>query len=352
METRTTESLWVLFLTSKSKSLSPENITFILVALFCSWLIMTLLYWAHPGGPAWGKQGWKRRTKAHGPIIPGPRGVPVLGSMALMASLAHRRLAATAELFGAKRLMAFSLGETRVIVTSNLDVPKEILTSPVFADRPAKQSAYSLMFNRAIGFAPYGVYWRTLMLCLVGGFGERFGKGNEKGSFTHLFLFSFSFQIPPKYTIRKIASTHLFCAQQISNSEARRFEIANQMITVIAGLKGEFSVRDILKRASLNNMICSVSGRECQLGSDESDELSRLVEEGYELLGKLNWGDHLPWLAGLDLQKVGSRCSKLVPKVNRFVNRIISEHRDRAQALANQDFVDVLLSLHGPDKVI
>ncbi|KAL7189808.1 hypothetical protein ACSBR1_039446 [Camellia fascicularis] len=275
METRTTESLWVLFLTSKSKSLSPENITFILVALFCSWLIMTLLYWAHPGGPAWGKQGWKRRTKAHGPIIPGPRGVPVLGSMTLMASLAHRRLAATAELFGAKRLMAFSLGETRVIVTSNPDVPKEILTSPVFADRP-----------------------------------------------------------------------------QISNSEAQRFEIANQMITVIAGLKGEFSVRDILKRASLNNMICSVSGRECQLGSDESDELSRLVEEGYELLGKLNWGDHLPWLAGLDLQKVGSRCSKLVPKVNRFVNRIISEHRDRAQALANQDFVDVLLSLHGPDKVI
>ncbi|GMP96799.1 hypothetical protein CsSME_00045286 [Camellia sinensis var. sinensis] len=312
METRTTESMWVLFLTSKSKSLSPENITFILVALFCSWLIMTLLYWAHPGGPAWGKQGWKRGTKAHGPIIPGPRGVPVLGSMSLMASLAHRRLAATAELFGAKRLMAFSLGETRVIITSNPDVAKEILTSPVFADRPVKQSAYSLMFNRAIGFAPYGVYWRTL---------------------------------------RRIASSHLFCPQQISNSEAQRFEIANQMITVIAGLKGEFSVRDILKRASLNNMMCSVFGREYQLGSDESDELSRLVEEGYELLGKLNWGDYLPWLEGLDLQKVGSRCSKLVPKVNRFVNRIISEHRDRAQALANQDFVDVLLSLHGPDKL-
>ncbi|GMP96800.1 hypothetical protein CsSME_00045286 [Camellia sinensis var. sinensis] len=218
METRTTESMWVLFLTSKSKSLSPENITFILVALFCSWLIMTLLYWAHPGGPAWGKQGWKRGTKAHGPIIPGPRGVPVLGSMSLMASLAHRRLAATAELFGAKRLMAFSLGETRVIITSNPDVAKEILTSPVFADRPVKQSAYSLMFNRAIGFAPYGVYWRTL---------------------------------------RRIASSHLFCPQQISNSEAQRFEIANQMITVIAGLKGEFSVRDILKRASLNNMMCS-----------------------------------------------------------------------------------------------
>ncbi|KAI7988134.1 Cytochrome P450 78A9 [Camellia lanceoleosa] len=139
--------------------------------------------------------------------------------------------------------------------------------------------------------------------------------------------------------------------QEIKNSEAQRFEIANQLITVIAGLKGEFSVRDILKRASLNNMMCSVFGRECQLASDESDELSRLVEEGYELLGKLNSGDHLPWLAGLDLQKVGSRCSKLVPKVNRFVNRIISEHRDRAQALANKDLVDVLLSLHGPDKL-
>jgi uncharacterized protein (DUF302 family) len=78
--------------------------------------------------------------------------------MNLMVNLAYHKLAATAEWFGAKRL-AFNLNETRVIVTCNPDVAKEILNSSVFANHPVKESAYNLMFNRAIGFAPYGVYW-------------------------------------------------------------------------------------------------------------------------------------------------------------------------------------------------
>jgi hypothetical protein len=48
-----------------------------------------------------------------------------------MVNLAHHKLAATVEWFRAKRLMAFSLGETRVIVTWNPDVAKEILNSSV-----------------------------------------------------------------------------------------------------------------------------------------------------------------------------------------------------------------------------
>ncbi|KAA8526089.1 hypothetical protein F0562_007811 [Nyssa sinensis] len=310
METHT-ESLWVLFLTSKCKSLSSENVAMFFLLMCSAWFAIVLLHWTHPGGPAWGKFWWKRGTKAE--PIPGPHGVPIFGSMKLMANLAHRHLASMAESLGAKRLMAFSLGETRVIVTCNPDVAKDILNSSVFADRPVKESAYNLMFNRAIGFAPYGVYWRTL---------------------------------------RRIAATHLFCPKQIKSTEAQRFEIATQMVSVIAGCSGEFHVRDILKRASLNNMMCSVFGCKYELASsnNESDELSRLVEEGYELLGQLNWSDHLPWLAWLDKQKIRFRCSQLVPKVNRFIYKIISEHREISQTgQGSHDFVDVLLSLNGTD---
>nr|DAD32277.1 TPA_asm: hypothetical protein HUJ06_011128 [Nelumbo nucifera] len=49
--------------------------------------------------------------------------------MNLMAGLAHCRLAAAAEQCGASWLMAFSLEETRVMVTCNPDVAKEILNS-------------------------------------------------------------------------------------------------------------------------------------------------------------------------------------------------------------------------------
>ncbi|CAJ1976859.1 unnamed protein product [Sphenostylis stenocarpa] len=62
----------------------------------------------------------------------------------------------------ARKLVAFGLGSTPVVVTSHAHVAREILNSPHFSDRPVKQSAKSLMFNRAIGFAPNGAYCRLL----------------------------------------------------------------------------------------------------------------------------------------------------------------------------------------------
>ncbi|XP_062091325.1 cytochrome P450 78A3-like [Humulus lupulus] len=312
------ENLWVFALASKTcRAFSQESFAWLVLIVGLTWLATSLAYWAYPGGPAWGKHKWMTNPfKQLKPVIPGPRGLPLIGSMSLMASLAHHRLAAMARACNAKRLMAFSLGETRVLVTCHPDVAKEILNSPVFADRPIKESAYGLMFNRAIGFAPYGVYWRTL---------------------------------------RRISATHLFCPKQIKASEFQRQEIADQMVSLMlkdrSGQLG-LRVREVLKRASLNNMMCSVFGRVYDLDSanNELHELRELVDEGYELLGLLNWSDHLPWLADFDAQRIRFRCSKLVPKVNHFVSQIISEHRSRTDP-KTRDFVDVLLSLQGPDKL-
>ncbi|CAK9137208.1 unnamed protein product [Ilex paraguariensis] len=322
------ESLWVFALAStstcKSFFTSLLNSIYFVLTFVLALLVVSLIYWAQPGGPAWGKYRWRIRkgtvsasmTMGKRPIIPGPRGVPVIGSMNLMVGLSHRKIAAIAEACEAKRLMAFSAGETRVIVTCNPDVAKEILNSWVFADRPVKESAYTLMFNRAIGFAPYGVYWRTL---------------------------------------RRIAATHLFCPKQIKESEAQRFEIANQMVVMFGEHKGVIRARDALKRASLNNMVCSIFGRKYGFESyhshhAERDELTKLVDEAYQLLGTFNWSDALPWLADFDPQKIRFRCFKLVPKVNRFVSRIIAEHRAQTGSL-HYDFVDVLLSLEGCDEL-
>lgn len=313
----TSESLWLLYFTSKcSDMLSPENITFFLLFLGFVWLSFSLLAWSYPGGHAWGKYYLQNWNYPYNTTIPGPRGFPIIGNLNIMSSLlAHQRLKSVADSTKAERIMAFSLGETRAIVTCNPDVAKEILNSSVFADRPIKQSAYSLMFNQAIGFAPFGLYWRTL---------------------------------------RKISATHLFSKKQITATEMQRQKIADQMVLLV-GKFGEFEIRDILKRASLNNMMCLVFGREYNLAANnnnnkELDELSELVHEAYELLGLLNWADHLPWLAFLDLQKIRHRCSKLVPKVNKFVSRIISEHRMvQSSPRKFHDFVDVLLSLSDPN---
>ncbi|KAK8711382.1 hypothetical protein V6N13_146666 [Hibiscus sabdariffa] len=312
------ESVWVFALASKYRAFSQESIACSILIIALAWLVMILLYWAQPGGPAWGKYRFKKVSSLSvgNKPIPGPRGLPLIGSMNLMASsLAHHLIASTAETCDARRLMAFSLGDTRVIVTCNSDVAREILNSSVFADRPVKESAYSLMFDRAIGFAPYGVYWRTL---------------------------------------RRIAATHLFCPKQIKGAEEQRRLIASEMFTLLAHNNKNFRVRQVLKRASLNNMMVSIFGQKYKLDSinDEVEELQALVDEGYDLLGSFNWCDHLPWLADFDPQKIRVRCSSLVPKVNRFVSRIIAQHRGRAQTdVEARDFVDVLLSLQGADKL-
>ncbi|KZV21917.1 hypothetical protein F511_05607 [Dorcoceras hygrometricum] len=310
-----TESLWFLaFAASKCESLSPSTAVILAFIFFLSCLILNLVFWAHPGGPAWGKYKWRNPTSTKSrSSIPGPKGAPVIGSMNLMTGLAHHKIAAAAEACGGKRLMAFSIGETRAIVTCNHEVAKEILNSATFADRPANETAYNLMFRSSIGFAPYGVYWQTL---------------------------------------RKIISTHLFSPKQIKASEYQRMEIASEMVSVFGSSRDGFSVRNVLKLASLENMMFSVFGRRyglCSVNS-ETEELSFLVDEGYDLLGKLNLADHLSFLTDFDVQKIRLRCSRLVPRVRKFVGRIVAEHKAETSKL-NRDLVDVLLSLQGSDRL-
>ncbi|GJN04193.1 hypothetical protein PR202_ga21717 [Eleusine coracana subsp. coracana] len=309
---------WLLYLSLAAKCGDPHRLAGLAAVLLVAFVLTSLLHWAAPGGPAWGRYWWTRRAGLG--IIPGPRGLPVLGSMGLMTGLAHRKLAAEMMGDSRKRLMAFSLGETRMVVTADPDVARELLASPAFADRPVKESAYGLLFHRAIGFAAYGAYWRAL---------------------------------------RRVASTHLFSPRQVAASAAQSHVIARHMIAAINNHSSGGVVvvaRAVLKRASLHNVMWSVFGRRYDGLEDEEEEaveLKALVDEGYDLLGLLNWSDHLPWLARFDLQRTRARCQALVPRVNRFVGRIIEEHR---AGLAHggdgvMDFTDVLLSLQGSDDV-
>ncbi|KAG2320350.1 hypothetical protein Bca52824_013563 [Brassica carinata] len=279
-----TEKLWVFALASNINIFMQEYLVSLLVAIAITWFILTIIFWSTRN------------------LIPGPRGFPLVGSMSLRSSrVAHQRIAAVAAMRNAKRLMAFSLGDTKVVVTCHPDVAKEILNSSVFADRPVDETAYGLMFNRAMGFAPNGAYWRTL---------------------------------------RRLGSNHLFNPKQIKSSEEQRQVIATQMVNVFArNAETAFGVRDLLKTASLSNMMGLVFGKHYELESSNN-------VEGYDLLGTLNWTDHLPWLAGLDFQQVRFRCSQLVPKVNQLLTRIINEHR-----APTCNFLDVLHSLRGSENL-
>ena len=310
-------SWWVFALPAflGSKSLLDGFILFSLAMAFVS---LAFLTWAFAvGGIAW-KNG--RNRKGHR-SIPGPRGLPIFGSLfTLSRGLAHRTLASMAWSRANTQLMAFSLGSTPVVVASDPHIAREILTSPSFADRPIKQSAKSLMFSRAIGFAPSGTYWRLL---------------------------------------RRIASTHLFSPRRILAHESlRQLECTTMLrnITNEQRLNGFVTLRKHLQFASLNNIMGSVFGKTYDMSQDrqELEELRDMVREGFELLGAFNWCDYLTWLSYFyDPFRIQKRCSELVPRVRKLVKDIIEEHRlgEPGKVGDDGDFVDVLLSLEGEEKL-
>lgn len=191
--------------------------------VFMAALFVGLVTWAFTaGGPA-----WKNGRNCSGTVpIPGPRGLPFFGSLfALSHGLAHQTLARMASSLAATQLMAFSLGTTPVVVASEPQTAREILTSPHFADRPLKQSAKSLMFARAIGFAPNGAYWRLL---------------------------------------RKISSAHLFAPRRIAAHEPGRQLDCAFMLDAIEkeqSLNGAVVLRKHLQAAALNNIMGTVFGK-------------------------------------------------------------------------------------------
>lgn len=306
-----------------SLAVSSQVLSFEL--FLCVFLFVAVFaFWLSPGGLAWALSKTRVQTRT---AIPGPSGLPLLGLVfAFTGSLTHKVLGKFAEALKAKPLMAFSVGFTRFIISSHPATAKEILNSSTFADRPVKESAYELLFHKAMGFAPFGDYWRNL---------------------------------------RRISATHLFSPKRITYFGEFRRRIGLEMVNEIRVLmekNGEVEVRKVLHFGSLNNVMKSVFGRSYEFGKgceNNGCELESLVNEGYELLGIFNWSDHFPLLGWLDLQGVRKRCRNLVAKVNVFVGRIIEEHRAKrvkngivaGDDGSSSDFVDVLLDLEKENRL-
>uniref|UniRef100_A0A7N0VK35 Cytochrome P450 n=2 Tax=Kalanchoe fedtschenkoi TaxID=63787 RepID=A0A7N0VK35_KALFE len=265
-----------------------------------------LNYWLVPGGFA-----WRNHQKQYSSKLKGPIGFPLVGNLFdVMCSVAHRRLASLAASCGAVRLMALSFGTTRVIISSHPETAKEILSGSSFSDRPVKESARFLMFERAIGFAPSGDYWRHL---------------------------------------RRIAANHMFSPKRILCLETTRIHIADKMLVEVSEevqQKGFVELKGILQKYSLKNVIESVFGNGLNLEVEE--QLGSMVREGYELIGKFNWEDHYP-LGFMDFGGVKRRCHKVAMQVKDVVGHIVAERRSHGDYCGKSDFLSALLSLPEED---
>ncbi|KAL9332789.1 hypothetical protein ACSQ67_002399 [Phaseolus vulgaris] len=280
-----------------------------LITLFLSTSLAALAisfnYWLLPGGLAWRKHHDRYK-------LSGPMGWPILGSLPEMGSLAHRKLASMATSLSAKRLMALSLGTNRVVISSHPETAREILCGPGFSDRPVKESARTLMFERAIGFAPYGTYWRHL---------------------------------------RKVATTHMFSPRRISDLESLRQRVAADMVKKTweeMEVKGVVEVKGILHAGSLRTMLESVFGMNIE--SETEEVLGDMIKEGYELIAKFNWEDYFPFRF-LDFHGVKRRCHRLTSKVKSVVGEMVEQRKIRGEVVGESDFLSALLSLPQEERI-
>ncbi|KAG1331465.1 cytochrome P450 78A5 [Cocos nucifera] len=296
-------SLFLTILCLAAHNQAPWHFLFLLFTI--SFILpLFLTTWLVPGGFAWHKYS------GGAPIAPGPIGWPLLGSLPLMGPLAHRKLSDLSKSHHASRLMALSFGATPVVISSHPDTAREILCSSAFSDRPTKVSARLLMFERAIGFAPSGDYWRHL---------------------------------------RRIAANNMFSPRRIAALESLRRRVADDMIRRVSEemeRKGMVVLRGVLQKGSLESIVGSVFGKSLGGGVEEGKELMEMVKEGYELIGKFNLEDYFALGGLLDFFGVGRRCKQLAVRVQALIGKIIEERRRQGDfCKQDEDFLSLLLAL-------
>ncbi|CAD6260511.1 unnamed protein product [Miscanthus lutarioriparius] len=85
-------------------------------------------------------------------------------------------------------------------------------------------------------------------------------------------------------------------------------------------------------------------------GGEESIEAGKVLDETQKLLGGFFVADYMPWLGWLDaLRGLRRRLERNFHELDEFYEKVIDDHLSKrgADASKGEDFVDVLLRLHG-----
>uniref|UniRef100_A0ACD5V1J4 Uncharacterized protein n=1 Tax=Avena sativa TaxID=4498 RepID=A0ACD5V1J4_AVESA len=277
-------------------------------ALMTSMLVVLLLIRMITGG----KQGDDAKLLSLLPTPPSK--LPIIGHLHLMGDLPYVSLAGLATKYGPD-LMLVHLGAAPTVVVSSPRAAEAVLRTHdhIFASRPRSRVWDVIMYGQTDScFSPYGDYFRRA---------------------------------------RKLVTVHLLNASKVRAQRPAREEEVRGVMGKIgkAAAAGEAVDMSELLHAFVNDLICrAVSGK--------AEGLSKLFREltdvNAALLGGFNILDFLPSLGRLELvRKVA--CAKALRVRNRWdqlLDKLIDDHsrredEDEDEDEAEQDFIDVLLSL-------
>lgn len=260
---------------------------------------------------------WRSRKKGKSKRLPpGPRGLPILGSLHMLGANPHRDLHQLAQKHGP--VMYLRLGLVPTIVVSSPQAAELFLKTHdlVFASRPPVEAAkYIAWEQRNLTFSGYGSYWRN---------------------------------------VRKMCTLELLSHTKISSFRGMRQEELEQLIKFIREASNDGAAVDISAKVSAlsADMSCRmVLGRKYMDKDLDEKGFKAVMQEGMYLAATPNIGDYIPYVAALDLQGLRRRMKVVGKTFDDFFEKVIDEHVQSENGEDKiKDFVDVMLGFVGTEE--
>ncbi|KAK7369399.1 hypothetical protein VNO80_11436 [Phaseolus coccineus] len=260
---------------------------------------------------------WRRSKKNGKRLPPGPKGLPILGSLHLLGTNPHRDLHQLAQKYGP--IMYLRLGYVPTIVVSSPQAAQLFLKTHdlIYASRPPLEVAkYIAWGQRNLAFAQYGSYWRnTRKMCTL-------------ELLSHAKINSFR---PLREEELDLLVKHL--------GEAANDGVVVDVSAKVAALSADTACRMILGKNYMDQ---------------ELDEMGfkAVMQELMYLAATPNMGDYIPYIGKLDLQGLIKRMKVMRKIFDEFFDKIIDEHIQSEKGEDEvKDFVDIMLGFVGTEEL-
>ncbi|KAB1216681.1 Cytochrome P450 84A1 [Morella rubra] len=255
------------------------------------------------------------RLRRRLPYPPGPKGLPIVGNMAMMDQLTHRGLAKLAKQYGG--LFHLRIGYLHMVAVSNPDVARQVLQAQdnIFSNRPATIAIKYLTYDRAdMAFANYGPFWRQM---------------------------------------RKLCVVKLFSRKRAESWDSVRDEV-DAIVRVVAANTGKpVNIGEMVFALTRNIIYRAAFG---SLSHEGQDEFIGILQEFSKLFGAFNIADFIPWLSWFDPQGLNQRLFKARQSLDGFIDHIIDDHmqkKEKNHGLVKDnddtDMVDDLLAFYSEE---
>ena len=243
-------------------------------------------------------------------LPPGPKGFPVFGSLHILGKFPHRDFHRLSQKYGA--IMHIKLGLVNTIVVSSSEAAELFLKTHDldFANHPPNDAFKHISFGQSsMVVAKDGPYVRS---------------------------------------VRKMCTQKLLNSHKLNSFKSMRMEEVGLFIEELReAARSGLLVNLTSKLSSLGaNMIClTVFGRKYKDKELDEKGFKRMVGEALKVIGAVNVGDFIPFIAPLDLQGLIRRAKSVHKVFDRFLERIIDEHLESKNNNSTKDFVDVMLEI-------